>query len=84
MKKRYQISILLMSMLFLTQLSVAESNSTAEQVEAKSLVVEAGATKIGEEKKSEPKTRGIRVGYADDKLKPDANMNVGKIEFYVK
>ena len=83
MKRELNILSVIVGLLVLSQLSMAELNVTEEPLpveKAKVLKVESDSTKIGEEK---IKTRSLKMEYAD-KPKSDANMNIGKIEFYVK
>jgi hypothetical protein len=83
MKKKVQIYALFITLLSLTQFSMAEIQSSEEQVvessEAKPLKVEKGATKFEEEEK----TRSLIVEYTNT-AETNANMNIGKVEFYVK
>jgi hypothetical protein len=84
MKKKVQIYALFITLLSLTQFSMAEIQSSEEQVvessEAKPLKVEKGATKFEEEEK----TRSLILEYSNNTAETNANMNIGKVEFYVK
>jgi len=88
MKRELKISAICIALLSLTQFSMADIQSNepeAESSESKPLKVEEGATKVGEdtpETKVE-KTRSLKMEYADE-LKANTNMNIGKVEFFVK
>ncbi len=87
MIRELKIPIIIFSLLFLTQLSIAElkidNNSSIQNQKPKKLKVENGATKIGEGNSPKPKTRAIRLELPSES-NSDTNLNVGKIEFYVK
>jgi hypothetical protein len=83
MKKKLNMLTVITSLLVLSQLSMADLNVTEKPLpveKVKVLKVESDSTKIGEEK---IKTRSLKIEYTD-MPKSDANMNIGKIEFYVK
>ena len=83
MKKKLKISTLIVALLSLTQFSVADiqiNNQEHNSSKAKPLRVEEGATKIGEK----PKTRGVSLILNPTNPSESANMNIGKVEFYVK
>jgi len=74
------------AILSLTKFSIAENISaeSEDNVTAKPLKVEEGATKIGEDKaETKVKTRALSMSHPEDKS-VDTNMNIGKIEFFVK
>ena len=89
MKRELKISALVVALLSLTQLSLADIQSDEQQAtpssEAKPLKVEEDATKVGEEVSEEnvEKTRSLKLEYANEP-KRDTNMNIGKVEFFVK
>jgi len=86
MKYKSKIWISMIVMLSLTQFSMADISNEESQddVTAKPLKVEEGATKIGEDKVDPKiKTRGLSMSHPEDKS-VDTNMNIGKIEFFVK
>jgi len=89
MKNNLKIFTIIFSLLSLTQLNIAdielqEQSSKVANNNPKKLVVESNATKIGENSSSEIKTRAIRMEIQDDNSQNKANVNVGKLEFYVK
>jgi len=88
MKSKLRVSIIIFSLLSLTQLSLAELKIKGNEVKndiAKTLKVESNSTKIGEGNSlKKPKTRALRIEHPNDSQQNNANLNVGKIEFYVK
>jgi len=92
MKRELKISALVIVLLSLTQFGMANIQSDGtEQTEvsdAKPLKVEEGAIKVGEESSKEKieKSRGLSLSLIveGDKEKSNANMNIGKLEFFVK
>jgi hypothetical protein len=83
MKNRLNIFLLIIGVVFLTKFSMAELVTTIQKVDtnkSKPLKVEEGATQIGEE----TKMRSLKMKLPRGKPKENANMNIGKIEFYVK
>ena len=90
MKRELKISALVIVLLSLTQFSMADIQSDDTQQtdlsDAKPLKVEEGAIKVGEDtlkEKVEEKTRSLKMEYANEE-KANANMNIGKLEFFVK
>ena len=88
MKRELKISALIVVLLSLTQFGVADiqnDEQQAESSEAKPLKVEEGAKRIGEDVPTDnvEKTRSLKLEYANEP-ESDANMNIGKIEFFVK
>ena len=89
MKRELKISIIIFSLLSLTQLGLAElkveeQNSEVKQDTPQRLEVRPNSTKVGDSNSSKPKTRALRMEHPEDAPKNNANLNVGKIEFYVK
>jgi hypothetical protein len=88
MKRGLKISAISIVLLSFTQLSLADIQTEEQSVESsqpKPLKVEKGATKVGEEKsEAKVKTRSLKMEYANDTAQSGANMNIGKVEFYVK
>ena len=86
MKRELKISALVIVLLSLTQFGMANIQSDGTQQtevsDAKPLKVEEGATKVGEDT-SKAKTRSLKMEYANEQ-KANANMNIGKLEFFVK
>ena len=87
MKSELKITIIIFSLLSLTQLSIAElkvdDKSDVQSEKPKKLKVENGATKIGEDNTSKSKMRAIRMELQNESNE-NTNLNVGKLEFYVK
>jgi len=88
MKRELKVSALVIVLLSLTQFGMADIKSDSVQQtevsDVKPLKVEEGATKVGEESsKVKETTRSLKMEYAD-KQKVNANMNIGKLEFFVK
>jgi len=89
MKRELKISALVIVLLSLTQFGMANIQSDGTQQtevsDAKPLKVEEGATKVGEDtsKAKVEKTRSLKMEYANEE-KANANMNIGKLEFFVK
>jgi len=89
MKRELKISALVIVLLSLTQFGMANIQSDGTQQtevsDAKPLKVEEGAIKVGEESPKEKveKTRSLKMEYANEQ-KANANMNIGKLEFFVK
>ena len=78
----------MITLLSFTQFSMADiqsdEQSATQSSDAKPLKVEEGATKVGEKvsKENIEKTRSLKLEYANEQK--DTNMNIGKIEFFVK
>ena len=73
---------LLFGVTLLTQCILGEDSQNNEN-RAKTLKVEKGAVKVGEEESNTNKTRSILMKHPKESKK-NINMNIGKIEFYVK
>ena len=84
MKNRLKVSMLLVTLLSFTQQGISEQQIDESKI--KELKVEKDSTKIGEDAKNEvqDKKRSLRVEYSNDIANSSANMNIGKVEFYVK
>jgi hypothetical protein len=89
MKIELKISIIIFSLLSLSQLSIAELKVSEQNSEIKSdtpkrLEVKPNSTKVGEDNTSKPKMRSLRMEHPEDSPQNSTNLNVGKLEFYVK
>ena len=89
MKTGLKVSVVIVSLLSLTQLSIAELDikepiNSVESKKPKKLQVNEGATKIGESNSTKPKMRALRIEHPEDEAKDNANVNVGKLDFFVK
>jgi hypothetical protein len=87
MNTALKLSIVIFGLLSLTEFSIAELQTETEinnsKSEPKVLKVEEGSIKVGENS-AEPKTRALALEYSDSKEDSQTNMNIGKVEFYVK
>lgn len=85
MKQIVRHTVLVGSMLIFSQVLFADVSGLEETIKketVKELKVEEGATKIGEVKE---KTRALIMDLGQQsQLENEANLNIGKIEFYVK
>jgi hypothetical protein len=89
MKIGIKILALSFTIISLSQLTMAEPQSDEIEVKksskAKPLKVEEGATRLGETKNdTDVKTRGLSLVLEPKNRAESANMNIGKVEFYVK